>query len=56
MAPQSVVRGAPRSGNRAAAGTPYALKYTWGRQPPAMGVAFRAFHPAKPTSRRWETC
>jgi len=37
MAPQSVARGAPRSGDRAAAGMPERAKVYMGRQQPATG-------------------
>ena len=37
MAPQSVARGAPRSGDRAAAGMPDRAKVMLGRQQPATG-------------------
>jgi hypothetical protein len=37
MAPQSVARGAPRSGDRAASGMPERAKVYMGRQQPATG-------------------
>jgi hypothetical protein len=37
MAPQSVVRGAPRSGDRAAAGMPDRAEVYMGRQQPTTG-------------------
>src|SRR5690349_5704684 len=54
--PKASPEGAPRSGDRAAAGAETArLHILWGARIPLPGripfVAFRAFHPAKPPSR-----
>ena len=48
MAPRSVARGAPRSGDRAASGMPDRAKVYMGRQQPATGSHFPLEETAPP--------